>query len=280
MAPGFCDHTLAERVYRRMFGSPTSRMFRELEEPSSFRMARSARVAARFRPGLSPTLAALAGLLVLLGLGTWQVERLYWKERLIAERRAGLAASPEPLPTAVEDWRTFDFRRVSVAGEFRHDLEQLFGAYAQDGRLGHHVLTPLIRPGGAAVLVDRGWVPADKAHPAARREGQIQGEVRLAGIARYRGSDRPGWFRPDNQPEAGLWFWYDLPALEEALGLELLPVVVEADATANPGGLPIGGRTRVDLPNNHLQYAITWYGLAAVLVAVYVAFGMQRQEER
>jgi len=243
-------------------------------------MAMSAHAISRFRPGLWPTLAALAGLLALLGLGTWQVERLDWKERLIAERQAGLAASPEPLPAVAENWRTFDFRRVSVAGEFRHDLEQLFGAYAIDGRLGHHVLTPLIRPDGAAVLIDRGWVPADQAHPAARRAGQIEGEARIFGIARYRAGDRRGWFRPDNQPDASLWFWYDLPALEDAVGLDLLPVVVEADSSANPGGLPIGGQTRAELPNNHLQYAITWYGLAAVLAAVYVAFGLQRHEER
>jgi surfeit locus 1 family protein len=243
-------------------------------------MAMSTRAIPRFRPGLWPTFSALAGLLVLLGLGTWQVERLQWKEVVIAERAQQLAAPPEPLPAVAENWRTFDFRRVSVAGQFRHDLEQLFGAFAIDGQLGHHVLTPLIRPDGAAVLIDRGWVPADKAHPAARREGQVEGEVRLSGIARYRSGDRPGWFRPDNQPDADLWFWYDLPALEEATGLELLPVVVEADASVNPGNLPIGGQTRTELPNNHLQYAITWYGLAAVLAAVYVAFGMQRQEER
>jgi surfeit locus 1 family protein len=243
-------------------------------------MATSARAARRFRPGLWPTLAALAGLLVLLGLGTWQIERLDWKERLIAERQARLAAPAEPLPADAEDWRAFDFRRVQVSGAFRHDLEQLFGAFAIDGQLGHHVLTPLIRPDGAAVLVDRGWVPADTAHPAARRAGQIEGKVPISGIVRYRESDRPGWFGPDNQLRAGLWFWYDLPALERALGLELLPVVIEADASASPGELPIGGQTRTGLPNNHLQYAITWYGLAAALAAVYVAFGMQRHKER
>jgi surfeit locus 1 family protein len=166
-----------------------------------------------------------------------------------------------------------------VSGAFRHDLEQLFGASAIDGQLGHHVLTPMLRGDGAAVLVDRGWVPADKAHPAARRESQIGGPVEVTGIARYRADGEPGWFTPDNQPQARLWFRYDLPALEEALGLELLPVVVEADASANAGDLPIGGRTRVELPNNHLQYALTWYGLATVLVAMYLGFGMQRQEK-
>jgi surfeit locus 1 family protein len=137
-----------------------------------------------------------------------------------------------------------------------------------------------VRLDGAAVLVDRGWVPADQAHPAARRQGQLEGRVEITGIARYRAEGRPGWFTPDNQPEQRLWYSYDLPALEAAVGMELLPVVVEADATANPGGLPRGGRTNLVLPNNHLQYAITWYGLAAALVAIYVAVSLERSARR
>jgi len=231
----------------------------------------------RFAPGLWPTVATMIGLAVLLGLGTWQVQRLHWKEALIAERAARLTAPPEALPAQSDDWRAWDFRRVSVSGTFRNDAEQLFGASAIDGRLGHHLLTPLVRADGPAILVDRGWVPADRAHPAARREGQPEGQVSVTGIARYRGADRPGWFIPDNEPEQRLWFSYDLPALEAATGLELLPVVVEADATPNPGGLPLGGQTRTELPNNHLQYAITWYGLAAALVGVYLAFSCERE---
>jgi len=234
--------------------------------------------ALHFRPRLWPTLAALGALALLLGLGTWQVQRLHWKEALIAARAAQLAAPPEALPAQSADWRAWDFRRVEVRGTFEHEAEQLFGASAIDGQLGHHVLTPLVRPDGAAVLVDRGWVPADRAHPAARREGQLEGQVSVTGIARYRGAERPNWLIPDNQPGQRLWFSYDLPALERATGLELLPVVVEADATPNPGGLPLGGQTLVELPNNHLQYAITWYGLAAALVGVYLAFSCERDD--
>jgi surfeit locus 1 family protein len=221
----------------------------------------------------------LLGLSVLVGLGTWQLDRLAWKRDLLTLRATQLAAAPGPLPAAA-DWRSWDFRPVVVHGEFRHDLEQLFGVAAIDGRLGHHVLTPLVRPEGSALLVHRGWVPADRAHPAARREGQVAGPVQVTGIARFRGDDRPAWFTPDNQPVEHLWYWYDLPALEGALGLELLPVVVEADATPNPGGLPIGGQTRAELPNNHLHYAITWYGLAAGLFVIWISFGLARGRER
>lgn len=230
----------------------------------------------RFRPRLWPSLATLCALTVLVGLGSWQVERLRWKEDLIATRALQLAAAPEILPAQSEDWAVWDFRRVEVRGAFRHDLEQLFGASTHDGELGHHVLTPLVRADGTALLVDRGWVPTDRAHPAARREGQAAGALTVTGIARYRGTDTAGWFTPANQPEARMWFSYDLPALQQALGLTLLPVVVEADDRPNPGGLPVGGLTRVELTNNHLQYAVTWYGLALTLAGVYLAFSLQR----
>jgi surfeit locus 1 family protein len=231
--------------------------------------------ALHFRPRLWPSLAALAALIVLVSLGTWQVERLRWKEALIAERTAQLAAPAALLP-AQADWPAWSFRRVEALGTFRHDLEQLFGASTHDGQLGHHVLTPLLRADGSALLVDRGWVPADQAHPAARRAGQVEGPITITGIARYRGDDTANWFTPANQPEQAMWFSYDLPALEQALDLALLPVVVEADDRPNPGGLPIGGLTRIALTNNHLQYAITWYGLALTLVAVYVSFSLRR----
>jgi surfeit locus 1 family protein len=234
---------------------------------------------AHFRPRLGPTLAAIAGVAVLLGLGTWQMQRLEWKQALIAERDARLAAPVAALPIDSADWRTWDFRRVVVRGRFEHDLEQLLGASKHGERLGHRVLTPLLRPDGSTLLVDRGWVPTDRADPAARREGQVEGEVEIAGIARYRADTAPGWFTPANQPDDRVWYGYDLDALEAALGLELLPIVVEADETPNPGGLPIGGQTIPALSNNHLQYAITWYGLAASLVVIYLLFSMRRMDE-
>jgi surfeit locus 1 family protein len=234
----------------------------------------------RFRPRLGPSLATLVGVAVLLGLGSWQVQRLHWKEGLIAARAAQLSAPAEPLPAAAADWRAWDFRKVSVRGTLRHDLEQLFGAYTVDDQFGQHILTPLVRPDGAAILVDRGFVPAERAPVETRRQGEIPGEVEITGIARYRAADRPGWFTPANQPADRIWYWYDLQALAQAVGLELLPVVVEADAAPNPGGLPVGGQTRTLLPNDHLQYAITWYGLAAALVAVYIAFSLESGARR
>jgi surfeit locus 1 family protein len=241
-------------------------------------LSRGEQAARRLRPRLWPSLAALGGITLLLALGTWQVQRLHWKEGLIAEREAALAMAPAPLPAAADDWRAFDHRRVSVAGRFRHGQEQLFGFSAREGQPGHHVLTPLVRSDGAAVLVDRGWIPADKVHPASRRQGQIGGEVEISGIARFRGEEVASWFRPENRPEERLWYGYDLAALERATRLELLPVVVQAGPEPNPGGLPMPEPGVRPLPNNHLQYAVTWYGLAITLLAVYLAFSIERRE--
>jgi surfeit locus 1 family protein len=227
-----------------------------------------------------PSAFVFAGLLILLGLGTWQLQRLAWKEALIAQREAGLAAPPVGLPSVTDDWRRFDFRAVGLEGRFRHDLEQLFGVEARNNVLGYHVLTPMVRTDGPAILIDRGWVPAGKAHPAARREGQTSGKITLDGIARYRLDDRPNPFTPANDPSSGHWYHYDLPAMESALGLDLAPLVIEADATPNPGGLPIGGGAGIALANNHLQYAITWYGLAVALVGVYILFRRHHAQSR
>ena len=227
-----------------------------------------------------PLIMTLIGTAVLLGLGTWQMQRLSWKQSLIAEREARLTAPPTALPDREADWPGFAFRTVTVSGVFRHDLEQFFGARARNNVLGHHVLTPLIRADGKAVLIDRGWIPADKVDPETRRAGQLAGEVKVRGIARYRADDRPGLFTPENDPAAGYWYYYDLPAMEAALGLDLMPLVIEADATPNPGNLPIGGQTESVLTNNHLQYAITWYGLAVALIAVYIVFHRQQARPR
>lgn len=221
-------------------------------------------------------LAAGLVFVVLVALGTWQWQRLEWKQELIAYREARLAEPPVPLPADSEDWSAFDFRIVEVTGRFVHEQEQLMGVSKHGPELGRQLLTPLLTADGRAVLVDRGWVPEDRTHPAARPESQPEGTVMALGIARYREDDEAAWMTPDNQPERATWYWYDMAALRAATGLDLLPVVVEADASPNPGGLPVGGRTRTELPNRHLQYVVTWYGLALTLAAVYIAFRIKR----
>lgn len=221
------------------------------------------------------TVLVLAAFAVLVGLGTWQLERRAEKHALIAHIEARLAAPPVPLPARIEDADAFDYRRVRVTGRFLHDKEMHLLGRVRGGVAGVEVVTPLLRADGAAVLVNRGWVPPALADPAARPAGQVTGPVAVTGIARV--PSVPGPFAPGNDPARGLWFSPDVPAMARAAGLEgAVPVIVEADESPVPGGFPKGGGTRVALPDNHLQYALTWYGVAVALVAVVLAARRRR----
>jgi surfeit locus 1 family protein len=222
----------------------------------------------RLRPLLGLTLAALLGMLVLLGLGTWQLERRVWKLDLIAARAAGLAAAPIPLPERIADPAALEFHRVWVEGRFRHDLElHLIGRFYRD-QPGYQIVTPLILADGSAVLVNRGFVPLNAEDPARRPAGQVVGIVRVEGVVRQ--SVAPGWLTQDNQPANNVWFYPDVVQMAQAAGLSRVhEVFIEAGPAPNPGGLPIGGQSQIDLPNDHLQYAITWYSLAVALAVIY-----------
>ncbi|MEE8274607.1 MAG: SURF1 family protein, partial [Alphaproteobacteria bacterium] len=136
------------------------------------------------------------------------------------------------------------------------------------GTVGFRVITPLERDDGPAVLVERGWVPAEARDPERRPEGQLTGAVTIEGVLRTRG--RRGWFTPDNEVARNYWFWLDLPAMAAYAGEGVPPLVVEAGPAPNPGGLPVGREYRVGLTNDHLGYAITWYALAVALAVIYV----------
>jgi surfeit locus 1 family protein len=229
----------------------------------------------RFRPGLAATLFTLAAVAIMVGLGTWQVERLAWKNALIERIESGMRAAPLPLPARVENPAEWDFRRVSVTGRFLHDHEIDLAARSMNGRVGYQIVTPLKRDDGTLVLVNRGWVPLEKRDPASRPEGLPTGMVTVEGVARVPAEQ--GWMQPDNDPAKNMWFWYDIPAMAaQAGGGNPLPVVIEAGDAANPGGFPIGGQTNVNIVNNHLQYAFTWYSFAITLIVIYFVFHWRR----
>jgi len=229
-----------------------------------------------FRPRLVPTLIAVPGVLLLLGLGTWQVARLAEKAALNAYRAERVEAPAVALPARVVDPAEFDFRRVTLVGAFGHDRELYLNARSQRGNAGYHILTPLIRDGAPPVLINRGWVPYDRKNPDRRAEGQVHGASRVEGILRR--EPRRGWLMPDNDAAKNEWFWYDLSAMAQAAGFaDLAPFYVEAAATPNPGGFPIGGQTIVELPSPHLQYAVTWYALAVALAVIYVMWHRRSQ---
>ncbi len=228
------------------------------------------------RPRLAPTLITIAIVLICVGLGVWQLERLQWKQGLISGREAAVAAPPIPPPRTLAEAHGMEFRHVTDAGIFLHDKEIFVGATSpRGGDAGFDVLTPLREADGRIVFVNRGFVPAQLKDPQA----QVEGTVKIAGLLRLPPDKKPGWFLPDNRPDINYWFWVDLPAMAAAGGLgNVAPFYIDADAAPNPGGWPLGGVTRLELPNNHLQYALTWFSLAVGMVVIYIV--SLRQDRR
>lgn len=215
-----------------------------------------------FRPSRWATILTVAAVPVMLALGTWQVQRLGWKQELIGRIEQRSHAAPVPLPAAIDDAPAWDFRPVTVTGRFLTDKSMLTLARPQQGRIGYELVTPLERADGPPVLVNRGFVPMDRKDAA---RGGPDGSVTVTGVARL--PQPPGWFQPDGRSADGVWMRIDTGAMAAAAGLpSTLPVVVEQAPT---GGVPAGIAPRVELPNNHLQYAFTWYSLAVVLLVIY-----------
>lgn len=226
------------------------------------------------RPGPLLALCVLAAMAVLVSLGTWQVQRLQWKEALLARIEDRLDAEPAALEEIERVWNEtgdVEYRPVRVSGTFDHAAEQHFLATHQ-GQSGWYVYTPLQLPDGRSLIVNRGFVPYDLKDPAARDWQEPAGTVEFTALARDPLFEKPGWIVPDNAPADNLWYWKDFDAMRRAMGLDseaTLPFFVDirsVESKSNP--LPVPGVTRVRLPNNHLQYAVTWYGLALALAAV------------
>lgn len=228
-----------------------------------------------------PRLALLLGLglvvfVTLVGLGTWQVERLQWKEGLLQTIDQRTHEAPAPLATVESQFAStgdVDYVPVTVTGTFLHKGERHFFA-TWEGVAGFNVYTPMQLDDGRFVLVNRGFVPYDLKDAAKRPQGQVAGSVTITGLARNPLDGKPSMMLPDNDVAKNIFYWKDRDVMAASAGLpagaKLLPFFIDADKTPNPGGLPVGGVTIIDLPNNHLQYAVTWYGLAAALAGVLV----------
>jgi surfeit locus 1 family protein len=224
-----------------------------------------------FRPQLFPTFSTVAIVLVCGGLGVWQLERLEWKRALIAQRAAAVTAAPVAPPQTLADARALEFHTIVADGLFLNDKEILLNAIGPKGAAGFDVLTPLREADGRILFVNRGFVPTELKDPARRAAGQPSGTVRATGWLRLPPEQKPNWFIPDNHPDQGDWFWVDLRPMGAADGLaNVAPFYIDADATANPGGWPKGGATLPALPNDHLQYALTWFSLAVAAIVIYL----------
>jgi surfeit locus 1 family protein len=232
----------------------------------------------RLRTGLIvPTLFALTALIAFLGLGTWQVQRKAWKEALIETLQQRLSAAPTELPPRAR-WSQLDqandeFRRVRLTAAFIPRTEALIYAGASAMRSdvsgpGYWVFAPAQLTSGGVVVVNRGFVPEGRQAPGARPDSEGTGGTVMVGVLRW--PEPRGLFTPADQPGSNLWFVRDPVAIAAARGWgEVAPFFIELESPQPPGGLPRAGPLTVKLRNEHLQYALTWYGLALVVAVMF-----------
>lgn len=237
----------------------------------------------RARPGL--IVATSIALVILCSLGIWQLQRLEWKKALIAQITERLAADPITFDVALaraKAGENMEYQPVFLSGVYAHDLESaVFGTY--DGAPGVYVFTPLDAPAPATggrrfVYVNRGFEPQKVRGEAQRREGDVAGEVRVEGLWR-RAERRSGfekWLAPKDQPQDNLYFIRDPAVLAARHSIEVPPFYIDSFGRENAAPWPKGGTTRVDIPNRHFEYALTWFGLAAALLGVFLVFSIRR----
>lgn len=217
---------------------------------------------------LWPAIMTLGLFGVLIFLGIWQMQRLEWKTQLLERIKERQAAAAVELPTDLAIPGQLEFRRVALEGRFQPSREAHLFTTNNFGVPGYHIYAPFRLKDGRVLIVNRGWVPENLRLPETRPESRLDGPLRLSGVVRL--SREPGWFTPDNDPGANIWYYADLEAMAAYLGVKgALPLFVELDRGSAPGDWPRGGVSRLNIPNNHLVYAITWFSLAVILLVIF-----------
>lgn len=233
---------------------------------------------------LKPVLALLFAGIAFVGfvlLGNWQLNRLEWKLDLIERVNQRVGAAPVA-PPALPDWakvgKNDEYTHVCTRGEFLHDHETVVQAVTERGP-GFWLMTPLRDADGVIILINRGFITAEQKDPIVRDKAQVTGEVQVCGLLRL--TEPGGGFLRHNDPAQAKWYSRDVVAMaaQQYLPMQkVAPYFIDADATPNPGGVPVGGLTVIRFHNSHLVYAFTWYGLA--LLSLVAGFLIIRSHRR
>ena len=235
-------------------------------------------VAKGARKGLIvPAIAAAVCFAILVSLGVWQLQRLAWKEEVIANIGARIHKPATPLPPSAR-WAAlqpddYDYRHVRATGRYLPGEILIFRSSApslSDRAVGpgYQVMAPFALADGGVVLVNRGFAPLAWKDRPDMRAAPPQGEVEIFGLMRP--PEERNAFTPADEPAKGLWYTRDPAAMAAALKLDHpAPFGIDLDADPRASGWPRGGATELNIPNNHLSYAWTWFGLAATLAGVF-----------
>lgn len=233
-----------------------------------------------FKPRLWPTVMTIPIIALLCLLGNWQVERLNWKLDIIQklEQRYSLPASNLAdviIKSDAINPDNWEYRHVVVSGRFLHMREMTLYGIGPDGRPGYDLFTPLLTQAGNYIIINRGWVPEALKEQYSRPQTINEEKVTVTGLL------RKSWpkirFAAENDPASNMWYHGDVGEMAQAQDLtDVFPMFIYADKGTTAGKYPIGGRTRLKIVNNHLDYAMTWYGLAIVLLGIYFIFNIRK----
>jgi len=215
---------------------------------------------------------SLLGFLTLIALGLWQIERREWKEALLADLELALSSAAKALDIAAAESELDrrEYIRVNLQGRFENPQERYLFAVL-DGQTGWQVITPFVTTDRRLILVNRGFVPDSLKDPRSRPQSLLDGETELTGLLRRK--PKAGLFTPDNQPSRNIWYWADVDALLASIPNAGALKPVNGLVQALPSGKGESWPKPVPpdpsaIANNHLQYAVTWFALAAVLLVM------------
>ena len=207
-----------------------------------------------------------------LALGTWQVERLEWKQGIIAAlATANADTTLTALPADEVELKSLQFRKITLKGTWRSDHEfHLAPRYWQD-KFGYAIITPFTLADGRTVMVNRGWVPAKKKDASTRPETAVKGRATINGLVRV-GAER-NYMSPPNQPEKNIWFGRDVAAMADAAKIKnTIPAMVDIVGEQDAKNLPVPSDGTIRLKNDHLSYILTWYGIALGILVIFVVY--------
>lgn len=224
------------------------------------------------RPRVVAWFFFIAAFSTCVALGTWQVERLKWKEGII--RALAEANAKEPLtalPKTAEELAPLQFRKITLSGTWRGDVEfHIAPRYFRD-KFGYHIITPFKLADDRVVLVNRGWVPAKKKDASTRPETSVKGRATIHGLVRI-GAERNA-MSPPNQPEKNIWFGRDAADMAASAAINnIIPAMVDVVGVQDVKQLPVPSDGTIRLKNDHLSYIITWYGIALGILVIFVLY--------
>lgn len=230
-----------------------------------------------FKPKIWPTVFTVIMLACLITLGFWQLHRLEWKLGLIEQIETRAFMEPVSLPMETSNLDDLEYQSVTLKGRFDNNQEMTLYSVGPNGRPGYDLYTPFHMEDGNTIIVNRGWVPQALKNQSERPETLDGSALDINGLLRKPG--RKLWYGPENEPENNNWYYGNLQMMAEAQGIkDIYPMYLYASKEEEDNGFPIAGRTEFNIVNNHLDYVLTWFGLAIVLIIIYLVAHIKKKE--